>query len=213
MDIMLIRHGKTAGNAQKRYVGRTDEPLSAEGKKELVRAPHFADVQAVYVSPMRRCMETADMLFPDIEKIVENDFRECDFGLFEYKNYMELNEDACYQKWIDSGGTLPFPGGESRSAFQKRCAGAFCAAVLDAQKKGLEQIACVVHGGTIMSILDEYARQEGSYYDFQVKNGDGYVVRPSCVINTEHMIDFGVSICYSIKQGKRLPYKCTAKEV
>lgn len=31
MQVMLIRHGQTAGNAQRRYIGRTDEPLSPEG--------------------------------------------------------------------------------------------------------------------------------------------------------------------------------------
>ena len=36
------------------------------------------------------------------------------------KNYEELKDDPCYQKWIDSNGTLPFPGGESREQFIRR---------------------------------------------------------------------------------------------
>ena len=44
-----------------------------------------------------------------------------DFGEFEGKNYIELQKDPNYQAWIDSNGTLPFPGGESREAFIKRC--------------------------------------------------------------------------------------------
>lgn len=36
------------------------------------------------------------------------DFRECDFGIFEGKNYEELKENRDYQRWLDSGGVLPF---------------------------------------------------------------------------------------------------------
>lgn len=43
---------------------------------------------------------------------------ECDFGEFENKNYKELSGNQDYQRWIDSNGTLPFPGGESREAFK-----------------------------------------------------------------------------------------------
>jgi alpha-ribazole phosphatase len=33
----------------------------------------------------------------------------------------------------------------------------------------------VVHGGTIMSVMEKYAVPKGNYYDFQVKNGQGYI--------------------------------------
>ena len=44
-----------------------------------------------------------------------------DFGVFEGKNYLELQGDKRYQEWIDSNGTLPFPEGESREEFISRC--------------------------------------------------------------------------------------------
>ena len=47
--------------------------------------------------------------------------KECDFGDFENKNYKELSGNPDYQAWIDSGGTLPFPGGEDSEAFRIRC--------------------------------------------------------------------------------------------
>lgn len=43
-----------------------------------------------------------------------------DFGAFEGHNYQELAGDPAYQRWIDSGGTLPFPEGESREEFIRR---------------------------------------------------------------------------------------------
>ena len=32
------------------------------------------------------------------------------------------------------------------------------------------------HGGTIMAVMEQYAKHKGSYYDFQVKNGEGYIL-------------------------------------
>lgn len=73
--------------------------------------------------------------------------QECDFGAFEGKNYQELSGDTSYQAWIDSGGTLAFPEGESREGFVRRC----CAALETAlQSRQESHIAAVVHGGTIM---------------------------------------------------------------
>ena len=75
----------------------------------------------VFVSPMLRCRQTAEILFPQIPQIEIDPWREMDFGEFEGRNYAQLNGDPRYQAWIDSGGTLAFPGGESREAFIARC--------------------------------------------------------------------------------------------
>ena len=37
MKVLLLRHGKTKGNEEHRYIGRTEEGLSELGKKELLR--------------------------------------------------------------------------------------------------------------------------------------------------------------------------------
>ena len=111
MSWILSRHGMTKGNQEKRYVGsRTDEPLCPEGILQL-KQHRFPAAQAVYSSPMRRCLETAAIIYPGLPVRIIPDFRECDFGAFEYRNYPELNGRDDYQKWIDSGGLLPFPGG------------------------------------------------------------------------------------------------------
>jgi len=173
MTWILIRHGQTQGNVEHRYIGcRTDEPLCAAGIDAL-RGAVYPPAKRVFVSPMRRCLETAAIIYPDIEPEVVDDFRECDFGSFEGMNYAELNGRADYQAWIDSGGALPFPGGESRSSFAARCAGAYGA--LRARTRG-EDCALVIHGGTIMAIMERWASPRGAYFDFQVRCGGGYVL-------------------------------------
>lgn len=51
MQIVLIRHGQTPGNALRRYIGRTDEPLSAEGVRALETFGTLPDVRRVLSRP------------------------------------------------------------------------------------------------------------------------------------------------------------------
>lgn len=188
----LIRHGKTAGNLKKRYIGRTDEPLCPQGRRELEKKA--GDVclrpQIWMSSPMLRCLETMEILSgktadprgaalfsPQMRRTaccIVPDFRECDFGLFENKNYLELSDSAEYQQWIDSNGTLPFPGGEAPGQFRERCCAAFERAADWLIRNAYTSACLVVHGGTIMSIMERYALPRKGYYDWQVKNGEGY---------------------------------------
>lgn len=177
--IYLIRHGMTAGNQKKRYIGRTDESLCSDGRKKLERIKKqelYVSPDLLYVSPMLRCRETAQLLFPNVRQIIIENLRECDFGEFENQNYQELAGNVNYQKWIDSNGKLPFPGGESREAFQTRSVQAFLELEHFWKEKRQENktITLVVHGGTIMSILESVGIPKRTYYDFQVENGEGY---------------------------------------
>ena len=190
-ELILIRHGKTAGNLLGRYIGsRTDEPLCDEGREGLA-GKQLPEVERLYVSPMKRCVETAEILWPgfDRKKMQKvTDLRECDFGDFENKNYKELSGNGDYQAWIDSNGTLPFPNGESMDAFKSRCLEAFARIVEEVSGAEQEWIASgktrifragiVVHGGTIMAILEQYGYPKAAYFDYQVKNGCGYRLTP-----------------------------------
>ena len=177
MNVILIRHGKTAGNLEKRYIGcRTDEPLCPAGIEEMqqrLRNRIYPAVSRVFISPMRRCAETAALIYPDRSPVAVPDFRECDFGEFEGRNYRELSGDARYQAWIDSGGMLPFPGGESREQFCRRCLAAY-RRLLPVFRE--TDTALIVHGGTIMAIMEAMAKPASGYFDYQTENGGGFVL-------------------------------------
>lgn len=177
--LLLLRHAKTPGNEKRRYIGKTEESLSEEGRRALEKTRAAIDALslssiALHVSPMRRCRETAEVLFPGIPQHIVPDLRETDFGRFEGKSAEDLSGDPSYQAWIDSGGTLPFPEGESRAQFETRTDAAFFSLLSDTEEKDKTQVF-VVHGGTIMSVLS--ALTGINYYDFQIPNGDGYLVR------------------------------------
>lgn len=168
VEFVLIRHGATAGNFEKRYIGRTDESLCDEGIKQL-NEREYPKVELVFSSPMKRCLESAALIYPLLEPVVIDNFRETDFGDFEGKNYAELQGDDAYQAWIDSNGELPFPNGESREECDVRILRAF-EEVKQLVPAGAKSVAFVVHGGTIMTLMSHI--EQGNYYDYQIKNGD-----------------------------------------
>lgn len=176
MEVLLIRHGQTQGNIEKRYVGSTDEEVLPESLDKL-KSRVFHPVDALFVSPKIRCLQTAKVIYKDMAPCIIEDFTECNFGNFEYKNYLELAGDEDYQKWIDSNGEIAFPGGESKEEFIRRCVHGFDQVMLQAIRKNYATIALVVHGGTIMSILDSYSKPHKHYYEWQVGNAEGYQVQ------------------------------------
>ena len=102
---------------------------------------------------MKRCRESAELLFPGKKQEVCDAFRECDFGQFENRNYEELKNRPEYQRWIDSGGMEAF------------------------QERKIERAAFVVHGGTIMAILEWLDHKQRPFYQWQAENGAVFYVR------------------------------------
>ena len=188
MKVFLLRHGRTKGNLEQRYVGRTEESVLPAELARLARWAWPAAPDLLYVSPRRRCLETAEALFPGCAATVVEDFRECDFGEFEYKNYKELAGHPAYEAFLRSGGATAFPGGEDRQHFCARCAAAFEALTRQwARDPGPEALAesaepeapgacavLVVHGGTVMALLERYGEPARSFYDWRPDNGGGY---------------------------------------
>ena len=163
MDIFLIRHGMTPGNREHRYIGRTDEPLSEEGRAALL-PPAWADqVTTVFVSPMLRARQ-----------IPVEGLHEMDFGQFEGKNFAQLEHDPAYRAWVEGGCVAAAPGGEDMETLNRRCCAAFAPLVAQALAEGKPRLVVVAHGGTLMALLTEYARPRQDYFSGMTKNGCGW---------------------------------------
>ncbi len=165
MKLFMIRHGATAGNLEKRYVGRTDEGLTEQAvsdlKEEALKLREISgNVAAIITSPMKRCLETAEILFPEklyehVPRIQKAGLSECDFGTFEYKNYLELSGDAEYQYFIDTLGREGFPGGETTEAFKARTVEAF----QEVWKEIFSQTEQGLTGHSFLSFMEERSWQ------------------------------------------------------
>jgi len=174
MKIYLLRHGETEYNAQKKYLGSTDLPLSEKGRKELIRAD--LTPETAYVSPLRRTAETAGILFPGARQIAVPDLREMDFGIFEGKSCREMEHLPAYREWVEENCLGPIPEGESRAAFSARTCAAFEKLVNDALAASESPLVIVAHGGTQMAVLERFAIPRKDYFSWRGPLGGGFVL-------------------------------------
>ena len=151
MLIYLLRHGLTEYNAQKRYQGQRDIPLSAEGLSQLPRAD---------IAPT----------------VVLKDLQEMCVGSFEGKNYVEMEHDADYQAWVQANCESKCPDGERKDDFSNRICSAFSALVDKALADGEELLVILAHGGTQMAAMERYALPRRDYYAWCGPNAGGYVL-------------------------------------
>lgn len=174
MKIYLLRHGRTVYNTEHRYQGHRDIPLSAEGEAELIQADFSPAV--VYVSPLRRARRTAECLFPAAGQSVVEALIEMDFGAFEGRNYLEMEDDQDYRAWVDGGCNGRCPGGEDRPEFCQRVCAAFETLVETAAGQDWEELVIVAHGGVLMALMERFALPERGYFDWEAPNGGGFVL-------------------------------------
>ena len=143
----------------------------------------FIRHQYVIASPLKRCIRTAELIWPGQEILIEPMLRECDFGAYERKTYEELKNEPEYIRWMESGGMTAFPGGEDQTDFRRRCADGVKQWIGRLFEKDADSAAFVVHGGTIMAALEALAKLPeqdgrdpgGRFYRWQAENGCGYI--------------------------------------
>ena len=174
---IFIRHGKTQSNLERRYSGDPGEPLCAEGVSEaqaLARGGVLPQPIDMVVSGVAlRCRQTAEILFPGAAPAI-CPMAEIDFGIFKGKNAGELLGYKEYEQWLDTGCMGDIPGGDSVSAFRKRCCEAF---LQIAEADDAVTTALIVHGGNIMAIMEHFAAPKQSFFEYRTPNCGFYFCR------------------------------------
>ena len=177
----LIRHGLTAGNLEGRYIGSgTDLPLCDEGRAQLTGLKQrlsYPEVPLVFVSPMLRAKQSADLLFPGVRQLELEDLREMGFGKFENRKVEELVRDPEFSRWIDPTSHAVPEGAEDRIAFYQRTGEMLMKMFEYMLRTHTEEAACVTHGGVIMSMLAQHALPQRKPEDWMTDPGAGYSVR------------------------------------
>ena len=169
IDIFFIRHGATEGNLRRRYIGRTDEPLCEAGIAQVkALQKRGLSVDRLFVSPMLRTRQTADILFPKMPYTVVDGLIETDFGRFEGKSADKLSGDPAYQAWVDAMCLTPIPEGESVTDFKTRCCEAFA-----------ETIKNVPDGSRVGFVVHAGGPQGRPRSVHQILIGDGHTVPPN----------------------------------
>ncbi|MDD5465121.1 MAG: histidine phosphatase family protein [Candidatus Omnitrophica bacterium] len=151
--LVLIRHGITEWNKDRRYCGCKDVSLSRQGRLQAAKLrkrfnKSAADFDKIYCSDRKRALQTRAIIFGRSEFIRLNGLREINFGVFEGLKHEEIMEKfpAVYRRWLADPYKARIPQAEHMRVFKKR--------VQNAIKKILQAnsgktIAVVCHGGVI----------------------------------------------------------------
>ncbi len=178
--IHLIRHSLTQGNLEARYIGHTDLPALEEGidaVKELREQGLYPRAQACLTSPLKRCVQTAQAIYPELKPLEIPDFIEYNFGEFEGRTADELVDNESFKEWLRGGEYAKPAYGESNADFTKRIQKAFCSVVDGLMKTGTTEAAIVTHAGVIMTILASFGIPELPMSEWTMEGGAGYTVR------------------------------------
>ena len=174
MLIYLLRHGLTAYNAEKRYQGQRDIPLCPAGRARLRQAD--LRPETVYITPLCRTRQTAEVLFPGARLVEVKDLQEMCFGSFEGRNFIEMEHDPDYQAWVQANCESSCPDGERKEDFSNRICAAFSKLVDEALAEGKDRLVILAHGGTQMAAMERYALPRRDYYAWCGPNAGGYVL-------------------------------------
>jgi len=156
LHLILVRHGETDFNAQLRYQGQMDVPLSHLGQRQAqLVAGRLAGVEidAIYASDLSRAMETARAIAGKcgLEVTPESRLRELKFGVLEGLTFDEAQEQypEMIAAWLDDFNQPP-QGAETVDLFHARCV-----SFLDElkQKHDEQVVLLVAHGGSLSEIL------------------------------------------------------------
>ena len=180
----LVRHGRTASNAAGTYTGMRDVDLSEEGLEgleQLMTTGDYGMVTKVFVSPLKRCQQTAEKLFPNVEKVVVEGLIEYNFGEYEGHTSKELAKRQDYLDWTAGLPEAAPPKGETNQAFNDRIRQTVedlikQIAAETAQTTDTANVAIVSHGGVIMTIMSMFAEPKATTTDWFMVNGTGYTV-------------------------------------
>ncbi len=175
----FIRHGLTQGNKKGLYIGVTDLPLCNEGIGEIEKLKEnfeYPKASKVYTSPLKRCVSTAEILYPD--RLIENveNLKECNFGIFEGKSIAEIKNTPEFLAWIEGEGKTAPPQGESGVELTNRVIEAIDYILRDMMKMKIYDAAVVTHGGVIMTLFAACGYPKASMNDWATDRGRGYTV-------------------------------------
>ncbi|HRY29510.1 MAG TPA: histidine phosphatase family protein [Elusimicrobiota bacterium] len=178
MRLVLIRHGETAGNRRRQYIGVTDQDLNARGfsqARNLRRRFHRLKVDDVYSSDRRRAARFARLVFPGRRVRTTAGLREMDFGVMEGLTYRDgmAKYPKAYGNWLTDPARHRLPRAERMADFKKRVLRAL-KDIVASQKNGT--VAVVSHAGPIRLMINRLVRE----------NFWGTRVPPAGV----HLIDF-----------------------
>jgi len=128
--IMLIRHGDTDWNVEEIFRGRADVELNETGLRQAQLLAKFlegAPIGAVYSSPLKRALRTAEIIAGPhhIDVIASQELIDFDFGKWQGMSHDAVRKKykGLYDEWLKNPHLARIPKGESLDEVRRRAVG------------------------------------------------------------------------------------------
>ncbi|MEI6285927.1 MAG: histidine phosphatase family protein [Bacillota bacterium] len=173
--LILIRHGETVWNTERRVQGRKDSVLTTNGITQSAVLQEYLATVAVdycYCSPQQRARRTAEFALANkkVPCILDERLSEINLGCWEGRKIADLETDFPddYVQFYNGAININFGGGENLKEVQQRVM-----AALDeyARKHSGETIAVVSHGMALAAALCALNGVELNGRTYKQKNG------------------------------------------
>mgnify|MGYP001138203850 CR=1 FL=1 len=129
-EIILVRHGETEWNVEEIFRGRIDIGLNETGMKQAeLLAQYLSDlkIDAVYSSPLRRALKTAEMIgsYHKLDVEIAPGLIDFDYGEWQGLPHQEVKDKykQLYAQWIKNPHQVRIPAGESLDDVRQRAIG------------------------------------------------------------------------------------------
>lgn len=201
--LLLVRHGETEWNRQKKFQGQIDVPLNDNGREQSRSAGEFlkdVPIEFGVSSPMLRPKETAEIILkyhPNVELELLTDLSEISHGLWEGKFEGEIEQayPGLLKEWQESPETVQMPEGENLAQVWARAIAAW-ESIVSKYSKQPKTVLVVAHDAINKAILCHvFGLGPEHFWNFKQGNGavsvidyphgsDGYPVLQSMNITT-----------------------------
>jgi probable phosphoglycerate mutase len=114
--LIIVRHGQTAANASGLLLGRADPELNDVGRAQARALARALPAATVISSPLRRAVETARAISPDVS--IDERWIELDYGTYDGEPISSVPSEV-WSSWRSDPEFTP-PGGESLRALRAR---------------------------------------------------------------------------------------------
>ena len=175
LSLVLVRHGSSTWNDERRIQGQLDPPLSERGKDQAGRlATRFRDTEfdGFYSSDLVRARATAEAIADQNGRspVFLPELREVALGEWEGLQRAEimLRYPEQWSRWADKPSWDIVPGGEGTQAFERRV-GAAIDGLIERHRSG--RVLVVTHGGVIqVALLRVVGRSSNGLFPFTIEN-------------------------------------------
>jgi len=178
--IHFIKHGFCDENLRGIYTGaKTDSNLCEDSilqLESLSKKYEYEAVQKVYLSPLKRCLQTKDILYKDNYSEIVNDLIDLDIGDFDGVPIGSLENDENYINWLGNTKENTPPNGEDFTIFENRVKNVLNYIIMDMMKRKITKASVITHSMVLMNLLTRFGLPQLEPFRWMIGNGKGVTV-------------------------------------